>query len=233
MKKITLVLFGILIGFHSSSQTPNPELFDTWYLYKIEIKFSNGLLISEVDPPISPWLTINKSLEFNGFGACNEFWGNFEYIPATDRLDPINYDETLLDCETEFHDAIEDEYFGYFKWPGSLYYYFYTDTDGLVHLLLSKGSPGFELNFVNEQLSLTNFSNTEIKIFPNPVSKKLYLISENHLIDNIVIYSATGKKVLEAIKFENSIDVSTLSKGMYFLEIESTEGRSVRKFIKN
>lgn len=232
MRKITILLFGFLIGFQCFGQDPDPEIFKTWSLYKIEIKFSNGLLISEVDPPISPRLTISESLEFNGFGACNEFSGNFVYIPATDRFDPINYNETLSDCETEFLDAIEEEYFGYFKWPGALYYFFYTDVDGIVHFVLSKGSPGFQLDFVSEQLSVNNYLKGEIKIYPNPVSNQLFISSEKRSIKTLSVFSTTGQMILEIEDASNSIDVSSLSKGMYFLEISSSEGKSVQKFIK-
>lgn len=230
MRKITILLFGFLIGFQCFGQ--DPELFRTWNLYKIEIKWSNGLLISEVDPPISPWLTINEALEFNGFGACNEFSGNFIYLPSTDRFDPINYNETLSDCETEFHDAIEDEYFGYFKWPGALYYFLYTDTDDKVHLVLSKGSPGFQIDFVSEQLSVNSYLKNEFKIFPNPVSDQLFISSEKLIIKTLSVFSTTGQRILEIEDASNPIDVSSLSKGMYFLEIDSEEGKSVQKFMK-
>ncbi len=232
MKLITILLFGILIGFQSFGQDPDPEIFKTWRLYKIEIKFSNGLLISEVDPPISPWLTINQSLEFNGFGACNEFSGSLEYISATNKFNPINYTESLFDCETEFHDAIEEEYFGYFKMPGELEYFFYTDADEIVHFVLSKGFIGFELDFVSEELSITNYLSEEVKIYPNPVYDQLFITSENLLVKRMAVFSASGQKIMEMDGTLNSIDVSSLSKGMYFLEIISEEGKTIQKFIK-
>lgn len=231
--KILLLILLSAFTFQGLAQDPDPELFQTWYLFKIEIKWSNGVLISEIEPSISPWLTINESLGFNGFGACNEFSGNFEYIPASNEFDPINYTESLFDCETEFHDALEDEYFGYFKWPGELLsYFFYTDSDGIEHLVLSKGSPGFELNFVNTQLSVNEFFKNEIKIHPNPATKILTVSTENNPIEKLAVYSVSGRKVLEQNTAENSIDVSGLQNGIYFLEITSSEGKSVRKFIK-
>ena len=72
-----------------------------------------------------------------------------------------------------------------------------------------------------------------IIIHPNPVSDYIYISSNNIVIDSITIYSLTGKEVLEDSKRVNSINVSSLSKGMYFMEIYTDAGRSVKKFIKN
>ena len=67
---------------------------------------------------------------------------------------------------------------------------------------------------------------------PNPTSDYISISSENSMIDSITIYSLTGKKVLEDSQGLNSIDVSALSKGMYFTEVYTDAGRSVKKFIK-
>lgn len=48
-----------------------------------------------------------------------------------------------------------------------------------------------------------------------------------------MIFSMSGKKVLEVSNIENSINVSLLSNGIYFLKIISSEGRDFQKFIKN
>jgi hypothetical protein len=72
----------------------------------------------------------------------------------------------------------------------------------------------------------------EFKIFPNPVFDQLFISSEKLIIKTLSVFSTTGQMILEIEDASNSIDVSSLSKGMYFLEISSSEGKSVQKFIK-
>lgn len=93
MKKSLLILF--IISFQSFAQ--NPELFKTWYLTSIEYDLEGGLEVSSINPNISPTLIINELLEFEGFGACNSFSGEFTYSYESGMqiLTPFNYNETL------------------------------------------------------------------------------------------------------------------------------------------
>ena len=85
---------------------------------------------------------------------------------------------------------------------------------------------------------VNNFSNTEIKVYPNP-AKDLINISFNgynnskikltNLLGNI-IYSES----LESTNENNikSLDLSGISKGIYFIEIISDKGKFTQKIIK-
>ncbi len=67
--------------------------------------------------------------------------------------------------------------------------------------------------------------------FQNPVSDNLKITSKSE-IDSIEIYNLLGKIIL--IKnHENSIDVSNLPKGMYFININSGNKKSIKKIIKD
>jgi hypothetical protein len=82
-------------------------------------------------------------------------------------------------------------------------------------------------------LSTSDYTLSNIKIYPNPVSDQLFISSENTVIERIVVYSIYGKMVLETANENNSIDASTLSKGIYFIEMSSETVKTVKKFIKN
>ncbi len=82
-------------------------------------------------------------------------------------------------------------------------------------------------------LGTEEFINSKTTIYPNPVSNTLNISSENSVLDSVTIYSLTGKKVFEESKGINSIDVSNLSKGMYYMEIYSASGKTVKKFVKD
>lgn len=75
---------------------------------------------------------------------------------------------------------------------------------------------------------------TEIRIYPNPVSDQLYI--DNDLdIERIIIVDINGRKLLIQNGRTNSINVSGLSKGIYFMNIY-IEGRiipTVLKFVRS
>ena len=74
-----------------------------------------------------------------------------------------------------------------------------------------------------------SFKNS-ISIYPNPTSDKLYI--DGLVIQDVVIYSVLGKEVVK-ISNQNSIDVSSLSKGVYFIKVSDGVNSSTKKFIKN
>ena len=84
-------------------------------------------------------------------------------------------------------------------------------------------------NLFNSDLSTTDFSDNSIKIYPNPV--KNILIIDGLDIQDVVIYSVLGKAVLK-ISNQNTIDISSLSKGVYFIKISDGINASTKKFIK-
>lgn len=72
-----------------------------------------------------------------------------------------------------------------------------------------------------------------INIHPNPVNDLLFL-EHNSYIKGLKIYAMNGKLIRSThlISSDNSIDVSMLAAGIYFIEIETTEGFQQQKFIK-
>ena len=90
---------------------------------------------------------------------------------------------------------------------------------------------GFSVRFVRDASSLStkDFSNSII-IYPNPV--KNILTIDGLVVQDVVIYSVLGKEVLK-ISNLNTIDVSSLSKGVYFIKVSDGIKASTKKFIKN
>ncbi len=87
---------------------------------------------------------------------------------------------------------------------------------------------------VVEPLSVKEFDNRLVKLFPNPTEEELQ-ISSDIIIDTIFMIDINGRvlKRIEVSKTSHSLDVSSLSNGIYFLEIQSGDFISTRKFIKN
>jgi hypothetical protein len=68
-------------------------------------------------------------------------------------------------------------------------------------------------------------------IYPNPTSNYINIYSEKK-IKKYTISDITGNKINNLEIYNNQIDVSTLSTGMYFIEIETDEGVAVKRFVK-
>lgn len=83
-------------------------------------------------------------------------------------------------------------------------------------------------------LSIEDETLSDVSIYPNPVKNKLTIKTSADVINKIAtVFDMNGKRVLNMKLKSNTIDVSNLTSGIYFLRLES-EGKTMkRKFIKN
>jgi ELWxxDGT repeat protein len=91
----------------------------------------------------------------------------------------------------------------------------------------------WRLNF--SSLANSNFSNNEIQIYPNPTSDYLNINTSDN-IKAVTVFDFLGKQVLTQSIFANQtqIDLIDLISGIYFVKIESENGKSeIKKIIKN
>ncbi len=80
------------------------------------------------------------------------------------------------------------------------------------------------------QAALKNLVST-CKIYPNPVTDKLYITNNKNSI--ISIYSLEGQKIMEQKISGNSINLSKLNRGIYILELNNGKKIYRQKIIKN
>ena len=77
--------------------------------------------------------------------------------------------------------------------------------------------------------------NASFNIYPNPVNDKLCIVTETE-IEEVVIYDIYGRvqnlRISETQKLRNSIDVTNLNSGVYFVKIVTENGEAVQRFIK-
>ncbi|WP_452231736.1 FG-GAP-like repeat-containing protein [Lacinutrix sp. MEBiC02595] len=86
-----------------------------------------------------------------------------------------------------------------------------------------------------ENLSVGEFNTNTFSVYPNP-TESLLTIKSKVVLNSLTIYDVNGRK-LNAIEIKNSalqyqLDVTTLSNGIYFLEIISENAKQTQKFIK-
>jgi len=99
------------------------------------------------------------------------------------------------------------------------------------------GEPGVGSTFYIDDLmgpalqttaSLNDFESDQIIIYPNPTNDIIYF--KNILVDKAIkIHDINGRLIRKINTTSNSISVSDLSKGFYFIEVDG----QVKKFIKN
>ena len=231
MKLIFLLIIGLLIHFQSFGQ--DPDLYDTWYLKAIYPELGDEIIVAEIDPPISPTMIVTENLIISGI-VCNEYGGEMSYNSGDDSLHLIMFGPCL--CGTcnnppQSHVDLENSYFSFFIEGADYTYTIVTETNGDKTLRLD--NPIFStVVYRNTLLSLPGNMRSSITLFPNPTSETIFIDSINIQIQQMLVYSLSGQKVIEISENTDFINVSGLSKGMYFLEIFSEGGNSIQKFIK-
>ncbi|MEX1192345.1 MAG: T9SS type A sorting domain-containing protein [Brumimicrobium sp.] len=78
---------------------------------------------------------------------------------------------------------------------------------------------------------------SEIKLYPNPTSDKVFIKSEINDKGSLKIMNQFGQVVysekFESLNdFNNGIDISSFSTGIYFVDVKTSEGNIIQKLIK-
>jgi hypothetical protein len=76
--------------------------------------------------------------------------------------------------------------------------------------------------------------NNLYSISPNPATDKLFLQMNKAITGKVRIFNTSRQLMLEIniVDIQNSIDISKLSPGMYFLEVDASNEKAMGKFIK-
>lgn len=77
----------------------------------------------------------------------------------------------------------------------------------------------------------TTKADSQLSIYPNPAKEVIYI---NNLTSDAsaTVTDVTGKQILSLSHVQNSISVSGLSKGIYFISIKDADGVHTAKFVK-
>ena len=227
MKKF-LLLFSFLLAVFSFAQNP--------YLFNKNCKISkiiwNGV---EYFPP-------NVACSDNSYFRDNSSYPNIisSYFNAMSGSFTFNNGNTTFSkssCGCTLADYMDDN--GEVnQFSGMNCYFFMNQNSTSFSYIINYGTNSDTLIITNSlgdkifyqytNLSVQNLQNSNLKIYPNPVSDVIFI--ENVRTNSLVkIIDVSGKIVLEKKLSGNSIDVKSLSKGIYFIEIE---GNKPLKFIK-
>lgn len=97
-----------------------------------------------------------------------------------------------------------------------------------VFSLIANATTGINLNTSNY------INDKSVFIYPNPAQSILHFNVTGVELSSIIINDLTGKEVYNnsAVSLSNSIDISSLSSGVYFVTFKADENSITKKFIK-
>lgn len=79
-------------------------------------------------------------------------------------------------------------------------------------------------------LSSDKFTQANFTIYPNPAKDILNIALENNeILEKVTIYNNLGQKIKTVS--QNTIDISSLAKGLYFVEVTTNQGKASKKVI--
>ncbi|MDM1408514.1 T9SS type A sorting domain-containing protein [Myroides sp. DF42-4-2] len=177
--------------------------------------------------------------------ATNEFWGNFEIRrPFGHRSDPIlvRFDKQTGEViavnevpgsEGSYHSltAVAADQDGNYIVGGFFLGNLFWDNDWGITPIITTGEADFfvaklEANPCgSSNLSTEKFDKPTFSIYPNPTKGIVYIDTQEQL-NQYFVYDLTGKQVLYGnLESENKINLEGLQKGMYFLQITTTNGK--------
>lgn len=81
-------------------------------------------------------------------------------------------------------------------------------------------------------LGTTSNKLENINIYPNPVKNELNIKGLDNELKKVSIYNVTGQKVISQTDGLKTINTSSLSPGVYFINLETTEASKTIKIVK-
>jgi len=174
----------------------------------------------------------NNLLDLSGLGNLTLIGGEL-YLMWNDNLVSLsgidNIEEASIDSLTiVFNNSLSD-----------------CDVQSICNYLVSPNGTidiGFNSTGCNsiaevEEACLTGLdeisaNKNNIQIFPNPAKKSITLISPSEFkIKEVTIFNPAGQVVLQDILQEETVDISSLQPGLYFVEIITDRGNIRKKLI--
>lgn len=168
---------------------------------------------------------------YSGDSGCTLFNGTLTYNGIIHELTLVDNSIGTDECTNQSNIDYEALYreFLFVNQPETFGYYFY-NVNGEIIFYLRDIDDNYAI-YSNPLLSTYDFNKLTFTLYPNPVSNVLFIASEIS-IETLTVISITGKLVLEQRNIDNSLDVSALPQGMYFLELTSENGKAIQRFIK-
>jgi plastocyanin len=171
---------------------------------KFTVNVSNGAFT-----PSSITIDVNDTIEFVNIGGTHWVDGRQSTFPSN----PASFDNQSQSGSGWTYQQV-------FTVAGSY------DYRCGIHTTTMFGSITVQLGTAIDE----NFDLNKLSFYPNPAKNELYFSNFNS-INQVNIYSLTGEKIIAAGLEKEKFDVSSLSKGIYFVKIETDKGAVTKKLV--
>lgn len=234
MKKLLLLI--CLFALANNTYAQEPALIDVdWYVDYVVLDD-----VTHENPIVNAIGIINANLFLDEVSVggvihpeSDSFFGDVIYDPVDPAFSFINMGITLPGCQNycefaaKYFDFLVDDFI-----EANFTYEILTNGDGKQTLIMTRDDGNFAVFQDSKILGLNDNALSTVRLFPNPTTDLLFIDSEFDTIQQLSVYDSTGRQVLNMTPEENSIDVSILPQGLYFLEVIMVSHKTVQKFIK-
>jgi len=235
MKTCSLIVLLIILNSLQLKAQSQDLVNNTWYLEKVVISGDDIFVPNLGSQPIA-YAEFNSDVLFTEY--CNSLFANLQYS------DNMNFSLsgqglTFEGCFVEEYDTFDaiyfNDFFGFMEGFFQPFNYEITDESPTLKKLTITNTNEDQAVYYSETLSTPNNEGLGIlKLYPNPAQNE-FSVNTDMNIDQIKIYNLSGQIVLRFQRETSnpSYDISSLSNGIYFVELSSLEGKkTVRKLIK-
>lgn len=157
-------------------------------------------------------------------GASQKVWRSNGTSAGTAPLDIFvtNDDNQLLANENILKMATDNE---------KLFLTIYTKEHGNELYTVTDPLPVYLA--VNDAVANTKTGNSSIQVYPNPVADEFSLKIQNDVeVESLKLYDISGKLIKEVSDFNEKVNISGLTSGVYFLKIKTSKGEFLSKILK-
>lgn len=228
MIKKLLLVFAFLVIAKSYGQ-----LQGFWFLQTFENPDGDVVVVSNIKPYFTSYIDFDHFGNFTGMAVCNEFEGKITYDPATLSTVLESFVITTNHiCEFQSHINFESEYFSQFEnsvseeiYASRLYFSGYEEIEIIF--------PGNVRYRYGEQplLSQDELAIQNIIISPNPASDYITIKADTP-IEHVNIYGIAGNVLFSEVNPSQTVNISALTAGIYFVEVIANNHRNIQKLIK-
>jgi len=97
-----------------------------------------------------------------------------------------------------------------------------------------EGSTGAAWYYGNSSTGIYEQKDIPLSLYPNPAHDALYIETEHNNINLLQVIDISGRTVIvrKNLPERTTLDISTLTEGLYFLSVQSGNTTTTRKFIK-
>jgi hypothetical protein len=243
MKILSLILISLLVSSLQLKAQTQDLLDNTWYLEKVVIN-DESFFVPETNI-VEYAEFFDNSMESQS--SCNFLWSDLEYSLDNTNFSMINFGLTLEGCtsdDVEIDEEIAEFQKSYlidfFNYPSSdfnnPFTYEITEESSTLKKLTITNTNDDQAVYYSETLSTNDVNGFgSVQLYPNPVASH-FSVESQLVLQQIRVYNELGQVVLEFFPkaSKTSYDISILAKGIYFVELSSSEGKkTLKKLIKN